>query len=220
MKNEIDAIRERHSVRNYLEKSIESEIIKILETEIHKANEKKGIHLQLITDNGDAFKSIIPAFGRFKGVRNYVAMVAKEEAAAYEACGYYGAKLAILAQQNGLNTCFVTSSYKKSGCCVSINPGEKLLGVIAIGYGKSQGKPHKSKELSKLGSGNSQWFLNGLKAVSFAPTALNKQNFYLEEKQSGVVAKPLDDKMNTLINLGIAKYHFEIGSGKDSSIWC
>ncbi len=39
-------------------------------------------------------------YGEFSGVRNYIAMLE-------ESCGYYGERLVLLAQQLGLNTCWV-----------------------------------------------------------------------------------------------------------------
>ena len=72
----------------------------------------------------------------------------------------------------------------------------------------------KSKELTKLGKGKS-----GLKAEDLAPTGLNRQNFYLEQSGEKVVAKPENDKEMTIVDLGIVKYHFEIGAGKDRNIW-
>lgn len=74
-------------------------------------------------------------------------------------------------------------------------------------------------QISELGKGSSDWFLNGLEAASLAPTGMNRQNFFLEEKGDKVETKPLADNMMTRIDLGIVKYHFEVGSGKDKSIW-
>lgn len=217
--NELEAIRNRHAVRNYSLKPIEEELIHNLQLEIDRCNREASLHLQLVTDNEDAFKSLIPAFGRFKGVKNYIALVASDNPDSYETCGYYGAKLAIMAQSEGLNTCFVTNSFRHNRCIVTMNLEEKLLGVIAIGYGNTQGTAHKSKALSELGTGTSDWFINGLKAAALAPTGLNKQNFFLKEQQDKVCATALNNKNITRMDLGIVKYHFEVGSGKDSSIW-
>lgn len=191
----------------------------MLKNEIEKCNAEAGLHLQLVLGNGDAFQSMIPAFGRFKGVKNYIAMVGKDSKETQEKCGYYGARLAICAQMLGLNTCFVTGRYKPSGCKVTLRAGETILGVIALGYGNTQGKPHKSKDLSALGSGQSDWFMSGLKAASLAPTGLNRQKFFLEEKGDKVIAKTKDEKNMTRMDLGIVKYHFEVGAGVDGTIW-
>lgn len=217
--NKLEAIQKRHSVRNYLDRPIEKELVEKLKKEIEICNREASLHFQLVTENADAFKSMIPAFGRFKGVRNYIAMVGEKSKQTQEKCGYYGAKLAILAQTLGLNTCFVTGSYKQSGCKVELEAGESILGVIAIGYGVTQGKAHKSKDLEKLGAGESHWFRSGLMAAALAPTGMNRQNFFLEQTGEKVIAKPNDDKDITRMDLGIVKYHFEIGAGKDRTVW-
>lgn len=217
--NKLEAIQKRHSVRNYLDRPIEKELVEKLKKEIEICNQEASLHLQLVTENEDAFKSMIPAFGRFKGVRNYIAMVGEKTKQTQERCGYYGAKLAILAQTLGLNTCFVTGSYKQSRCKVVLEAGESILGVIAIGYGVTQGKAHKSKNLEKLGTGESFWFKNGLMAAALAPTGMNRQNFFLEQIGEKAIAKPNDDKDITWMDLGIVKYHFEIGAGKDRTVW-
>lgn len=45
--------------------------------------------------------------GEFSGVRNYIAMIGKKGPTLEESCGYYGERLVLLAQQLGLNTCWV-----------------------------------------------------------------------------------------------------------------
>lgn len=216
---EIEAIRKRHAVRDYMDRPVEKGTAGQLKSEIEKWNKEAGLHMQLVLNSEEAFQSLIPAFGRFKGVKNYIALVARKSDAAYEKVGYYGAKLAIFAQMAGLNTCFVTTSFKPAKCKVSLAPGEEILGVIALGYGKTAGKPHKSKDVKTLGKGESDWFRKGMEAAALAPTGLNRQNFYIEECKGGARARALNDKPMTKIDLGIVKYHFEVGAGKDASVW-
>lgn len=217
--NEMEAIRNRHAVRDYKEQPIGEEAVCALKEAIDRYNKEAGLHMQLVLESPEAFQSLIPAFGRFKGVKNYIALVAGKTAEGCEKCGYYGAKLAIAAQMAGLNSCFVTTSFKPAKCKVELAPGETVLGVIAIGYGRTQGKPHKSKGIKTLGRGKSRWFLNGMEAAALAPTGLNRQNFFIEEVDGKARAKALNDKPMTKIDLGIVKYHFETGAGRDASVW-
>ena len=118
----------------------------------------------------------------------------------------------------GLNSCFVALTYKKT---ISINNNEKLVSVIAIGYGTTQGVAHKSKPLDKisnLSNDSPMWFKNGVEAAALAPTALNQQRFKLILDNDKVKAIALKG-FCTNIDLGIIKYHFEIGSGKDHTIF-
>ena len=66
-------------------------------------------------------------------------------------------------------------------CQVTLAPDEELVGVIAIGYGMTDGRQHKSKSMERLCKPCSdKWFINGMKASVLAPTGLNKQriNFH------------------------------------------
>ena len=85
--NKLEAIQKRHSVRNYLDRPIEKELVEKLKKEIEICNREASLHLQLVTENADAFKSMIPAFGRFKGVRNYIARVGEKSKQTQEKCG-------------------------------------------------------------------------------------------------------------------------------------
>ena len=94
--------------------------------------------------------------------------------------------------------------------------GEKLALVIAIGYGRLQGVPHKSKypqDVCKDFANSPEWFKNGVKAALLAPTAINQQKFSFELKGDEVIAKP-GIGFYTKVDLGIAEYHFELGAGK------
>ena len=44
------------------------------------------------------------------------------------------------AQMMGLNTCWVAGTYSKGKCRASIAADEKLVCIISIGYGQTQGK--------------------------------------------------------------------------------
>lgn len=108
---EIEAIRARHAVRNYTAKPLSPEIIDELSQEIEQCNRQGQLHIQLVTENEDAFKTFIPLFGRFKNVKNYIALAAKKQGDFYVKCGYCGARLMVKAQQAGLNSCWVTNTY-------------------------------------------------------------------------------------------------------------
>ena len=66
-----------------------------------------------------------------------------------EKAGYYGEKIVLKCQELGLNTCWVAMTYGKSKA--EIKRGQKLLIIISLGYGKTQGVPHKSKSIAELG---------------------------------------------------------------------
>jgi hypothetical protein len=66
-----------------------------------------------------------------------------------------------------------------------------------------------------------EWFLAGIAAAMLAPTAVNQQKFkFTLHDGNKVEAKALFSMMGyTNIDLGIVKYHFETGAGKDNFEW-
>ena len=137
--------------------------------------------------------------------------------------GYYGEKIVIKAQELGLNTCWVALTYKKSEVPCKINDNEKIVIIIAIGYGKNRGVKHKSKEfneVSKTIENIPDWYKRGIEFALLAPTAINQQKFKFELKDNNkVTIKVSGIGPCTKIDLGIAKYHFEIGAGRENFEW-
>ena len=140
----------RHSVRQYEDKPIPAEILAELKQEIEACNREGGLHIQLVTDEPKAFDCFMAHYGKFSGVKNYLALVGLKGSDLDEKCGYYGERLVLKAQALGLNTCWVAMTYSKIPGAFQIGSGEKLTVVIALGYGRTQGVPHKSKPLSAV----------------------------------------------------------------------
>ena len=215
----MEAIEQRHSVRQFEDKLIDAETAAKLKAEIDTVNHDSGLHIQLFTDESEAFKGNEPHYGQFSGCKNYFALVGKK--GMDEKIGYYGQRLVLYAQQLGLNTCWVALTYKKGKVVVDTASGEKLYIVIALGYGKTQGAAHKVKEetaVSDIAPDSPDWYRNGVKAALLAPTAMNQQKFKYSRAGDKVNAKA-GMGFYTKIDLGIVKYNFEIGAGKDSFNW-
>lgn len=138
-----------------------------------------------------------------------------------EKCGYYGEKIVLYAQTLGLNTCWVALTYSKVKSAFQIDPGEKLCLVIAIGYGQTQGISRNSKPREKVMNTEASlpdWFLRGIDAALLAPTAMNQQKFTFTCKENQVSGKA-GLGFYSKIDLGIVKYHFELGAGKENFRW-
>lgn len=54
---ESEAIRARHAVRNYTTKPLSPAVIDGLKEEIDQCNRLGQLHIQLVTENGEAFKA-------------------------------------------------------------------------------------------------------------------------------------------------------------------
>lgn len=216
-----EAMKARHSVRQYKNKPLDAEVISILQEEIEISNQESGLHIQLVTNEPKAFDGFMAHYGKFSGVTDYIAMIGKKGADLEEKCGYYGERLVLRAQQLGLNTCWVASTYRKIKTAFIVGPGEKLCIVIALGYGATQGIPHRSKSFekaAKVDEKTPEWFKNGVKAALLAPTAVNQQKFQFALNGKKVSAKA-GLGFYTKVDLGIAKYHFEIGADRSDIEW-
>ena len=211
----LDIMKARHSVRQYQDRKIEESIRKELKACLDDCNKESGLHIQIIYDEDKCFDTMMARYGKFTGVTNYIALVGKNSETLEEIAGYYGEKLVLKAQELGLNTCWVAMTYGKGKCAPKIDKGEKLVCVIALGYGQTQGMPHKNKDLAQvcnLGEGQPSWFLKGMEAALLAPTAMNQQKFYFCFQNNQVSVKA-GLGFYTKLDLGIVKYHFEAVSG-------
>ncbi|MBN1891937.1 MAG: nitroreductase [Clostridiales bacterium] len=216
-----EAIKDRHSVRKYLDRPIPDPIRSELQNEIESVNRESGLNIQVFFDEPKAFASFLAKFGRFSGVSDYFALVGKESTDLDEKIGYYGERIVLKAQMLGLNTCWVAETYGKKKCKAQFGREEKLVAVIALGYGENPGVPHKSKPMEILCNaepGMPDRFVKGMEAAMLAPTAMNQQKFFFERMDDVVIANATGTRY-AKIDLGIVKYHFEIGAGKENFTW-
>lgn len=210
--NILELMRNRHSVRQYkddeIEESKKTELISLIED----VNKESGLSVQAFFNEPKCFDSFMAHYGKFVNVTNYIAMVGNKKED--EKVGYYGEKIVLKCQELGLNTCWVAMTHGKSKA--KIGKGQKLYILIPVGYGVTQGIPHRSKPLGKLGHSDKEeeWFTKGLQAASLAPTAMNQQKFFFELKD-GIVTAKTSSGFYTKIDLGIAKCHFELASGHE-----
>lgn len=202
----LDLMKERHSVRQYSDKKIDGDVKTKLDTYVASINEESGLSMQIFYNEPNCFNSMLAHYGKFSNVKNYIAIVGKKEE--QEKAGYYGEKLVLKCQELGLNTCWVALTHGKVN--VQTKPQQKLLILIALGYGTNTGVAHKSKPIKELCKEDAypEWFMKGMEAVSLAPTAMNQQKFMFEIKNGQVYAKALRG-FYSKIDLGIVKYHFE-----------
>ena len=146
-----EAIKSRHSVRYYKDEPIFEEARAELEALIDACNAESGLHMQLIVNDPECFNTLLAHYGMFKNVKNYIAIVGpKSMSDLDERGGYFGQKIVIAAQMLGLNTCWVAGTYRRGKCKADLEAGEKIVCVIAIGYGENEGTKHRSKPLAKV----------------------------------------------------------------------
>ena len=219
-----EAIKARHSVRKYTGQPIEADKVSALRAELDKANAESGLNIQLVLEEPKSFSSGIWKYGQFSGVKNYFVMAGPKGKDAEEKIGYYGEKMVILAQMLGLATCWVGLTYKKIPGTYTLRTGDVVHCVIALGYGENEGVQHPLKDAGRFYESDGpapEWFLKGLEMALLAPTAVNQQKFKFILHEGGKVeARPLPSIYGyTMIDLGIVKYHFEVGAGKENFEW-
>ena len=237
-----EAIAARHSVRAYKDQPLAPDVVGVLEDEIVRLNRIGQLHIQLIRNEPKAFLGTLAKYGKFRNVSNYLVMAGQRADDLDERVGYYGEHLVLLAQTLGLNTCWVGLSYSKVPGTYVLEEGEKIACYIAIGYGETQGAEHKIKSVEQVSNASDStpsWFRKGVEAALLAPTAVNQQKFFFQyvskAPESDERPSECDGEKNgrhqvrgkkgfslvgyTQMDLGIAKYHFEIGAGKEHFDW-
>ena len=196
----MQAIEGRHAVRSYTDEPLASEAVEVLQKAIALVNEEANLNIQLVLDEPRAFTGFKARLVNFTNVGNYLAL--------------------------GLNSCWVGGTYKVVNRAYNVDLGQKLAAVVALGYGASQGVPHRSKapqEVAPGYDGAPEWFKRGVDAALLAPTALNQQKFSFsldgEENDVPVVRASTKRGAFTQMDLGIAQCHFEIGAGNVLYRW-
>lgn len=210
----MELMKARHSVRQYTSKKIEREKRAELTEFAQECNRESGLNIQLIFDEPKCFNALLAKVTRFKGCKNYIAIVGKKsDPTVDEKAGYYGEKLVLKAQELGLNTCWTGATHGKG--LVKVGDDEKQIIFIALGYGANQGVPHKSKavaDVSNVTDDLPDWYARGIEAALLAPTAVNQQKFSFTLQ--GDTVKAVSGKgPYAALDLGIVKYHFEAASG-------
>ena len=217
-----EAMESRQRVRKYTDRKIPKEVAEQLTERIEENNKKYGLKMKLVLENAEAFSAVIKLI-LAKGVRNYIALAGENIANVEEKLGYCGSDIMLFAQTLGLNSWWVGGTFSRKGAQknTSATGDDRVVGVIAIGYGAIQGIPHKSKkpeEVSQYNGAAPAWFGKGVKAALLAPTARNKQAFII----TGDGSKASISCQNGIfsnIDLGIVKYHFEVVAGKENFAW-
>ena len=217
-----EIVKARHSVRSYTDKKIEGDTLDKLNSEIKECIEESNLNIQLILNEENAFGK--SHYGNFKNCKNYILIIGdKKDNKLDEKAGYYGERIVLKAQELGLNTCWVALTYNRYEVPYKMKDNEKIAIVIAIGYGETEGVQHKSKSFKSVSKSTENlpyWYMRGIEFALLAPTAINQQKFRFELKDGNKVSVKVPAiGICTKIDLGIVKYHFEIGAGKENFDW-
>ncbi|WP_419497740.1 nitroreductase family protein [Bifidobacterium pullorum] len=148
------------------------------------------------------------------------------EIALQERVGYYGERLALRAVQLGLETSWAVlddaDTAEHPWWCLL--PGEKIVWVLTFGHGARPGGRRRSKPIEELcripdGAAMPDWFRAGMEAAMLAPTSLSQQPFLFTLYEDGTVSTEVTEGLFAHVGLGCAKYHFEVGAGRENVHW-
>ena len=223
----LSAMKKRCSRRKYTNRPIDSKYVQQLEDSIALYNKESGLNIKLVIGSGaELFSGFRKSYGLFVGVQNYIAMIgSKTLPNRMEKVGRFGEKIILEATAMGLSTCWVGTSYDKNAAKELCEGNEELDCVIAVGYSDERHslkermmeygthRQNKSKEaLIEAEEHVPEWFKQGMDAVYLAPTARNLRPFVFEYKDGQVTASTTVPTETAMIDLGIAKLHFELGA--------
>ena len=177
--------------------------------------------MRLVLNQSDAFSGMMARLGKFQHANHYLIVAGPASDHLQTTAGYYGERIVLQATMLGLDSCWVAGTYQKRAVKRLVPSDKVLVCVVALGYGQSHGEPHRCKPIEAVCAADRpmpDWFVAGVEAALLAPTALNRQDFFFSLTGRTVSAQAIGGSF-TKLNLGIAKYHFEIGAGKENFDW-
>ena len=224
----LTAIEHRRSRRKYLPTELDASAVKVLETFMSELGEKENLKMRLVLNDGGAFKGVRKSYGMFSGVRHYIALIGDgSDALTLEKLGYYGQWLVLHATALGLGTCWVAGTFDRNACPVEPAEGESVVCAITVGNADEKlsakekllrwGTHRKTKTIEQMYTSDGpvpDWFIDGMRTVQKAPSAVNRQPVTFAYQDEAVTASVPDIAAEGVaFDLGIAKLHFELGAG-------
>lgn len=210
----------RKSVRKYLPVPVAHEKRLLMMELIERYNETGGLSMRWIEDASQAFKGL-KSYGFFRNARSVIVLKGKEnDPHLCEKLGYFGELLVLHATSLDLGTCFVAGTFDQKSPCFSVGGDEMFAAVITVGEvaggipnEKVARRRRKKPEQLYIAYGTPEpWFLKGVEAAYQAPSAMNKQPAHFSYADGAVRAAVDKETRATLLDLGIAKLHFEIAA--------
>jgi nitroreductase len=231
----MNAVNVRHSRRAYDGKGLALEDAVKLHDLVAEYSKVPGVDIRFITNNGVAFNGLTKSYGIFKGVNDYFLLIRnKDNPKSSVKLGYYGELLVLRCTEMGLNTCWVGGTYSAKDFNVTLEPDQIVSCAITVGHSPKHRTIHenlinivyhpRTKKVTDMFTSEAgnvpDWFLSGMAAVQRAPSEYNRQPAHFIYHKDGTVSvqtKDIEESDTLGIDLGIAKLHFEIGSGRKFS---
>ena len=234
--NNIEAIRQRKSVRTYTGEPLDASIIEKIKEYIAGQEAPFGVkcHIEIIRSSIGEKPVKLGTYGFIKGATDFLALIIDDEGPLAEVgAAYLFEQVVLYCTSLGLGTCWLGGSFSRSAFKkqLTLNPGEKLPIVSPVGYASD--KKHKSFQTLFGGSGDKPrkpfsanffhssfdtplteevagMYARPLEMVRLAPSANNKQSWrvVMDDKRAFHFYKSYSYGFDA-IDLGIALCHFE-----------
>jgi nitroreductase len=213
----LEALYNRHKVTKYRSQKLSKKTLEKINSFISDINSESNLDFAINLDDSMCLSFFFKHFVS-KNACNYIVLAGDINKNLEEKAGYYGMKFMLYAQTLGLNSWWISDTYNKKYISKKY-PLKHIVGIIIFGYGENNGTPHKSKAMSEVSSyiGKSpEWFKDGVKACLQAPTAMNRQAFFVSGNNNKIVLECSSDQKYCNIDKGILKYCFELGAGTNN----
>lgn len=216
-----EAVFTRRSCRDYLPRPLSAAQRRQLEKAVRQCNHRFQLHIRLVCGHPEPFLKS----GRIRGADSYLLLAGPAgDPDLEEKCGYCGEELVLTAETLGLGSCWAGGTRGREGCLRHLEEGGESVCVIALGVpapAPPQSRPLRpAEELAGGLEDAPAWFRDGLAAVRRAPSARNRQGYRFTCRPDGLVRARLDGAGPfALVDLGIAKLHFELGAHGGEWAW-
>lgn len=218
----MEEIEKRTSRRTFEKEELTISEIDKMNSYIEKRNKESGLQIVFLEDGSSAFSNMTKSYGLFSNVKSLILMKGnRHDDNLKEKVGYYGEDLVLYLTSLGLGTCWVGGTFDKDK--ILLEEEEQLVCVIVVGKIKEPtlkeklirntiSKKRKTIEQRLITDTNSipQWIVEGMQAVILAPSAKNSQKPVFEYLKGVLTAKVSNEDTFDLVDLGIAKKHFEL----------
>ena len=158
------AMNERHTVRKFDGTSLSDAEKSTLRSRVDELNTKYDLSIVLLESEKTPVNFIGKVVLGGAGVNTYFVLAADDREGIDEVLGYAGSDLCLYAQMNGLNTWWMAGTFNRKFVETQVK-GKKIVSIIAVGHGQTQGVPHKSKDKDQVSSYSGEapeWFENGV----------------------------------------------------------
>lgn len=147
------AVKERYSVRNYMEQEVEHDKVKQIETFVKSLDNPfdKKVNFHFLDNKGMMNQEKLGTYGVIKGAKQYIGATIKSEPYALEALGYELETVILYLAHIGLGTCWLGGTFNRKNFAQAMDIGETELFPIITPYGYAALKKHmKEKVMRKM----------------------------------------------------------------------